>query len=165
MFGADGSRTAYYDTDRTPGFDLSRTDEDGAFELRSVAPGTYRVSAGARVGGGPRRAPREGEKTYGEGVLDGVVVDGSTALAGLVVTVPLAGSVTGIVVDGSNVPVANAEIAYPEDRRERGRRRSGNPLLDMFGSARPVRTDANGRFELSGLTPGSYSLRVESEAL
>ncbi len=147
------------------GLGRARTDEDGAFELRSVAPGTYRLSAGARVGGGPRRAPREGEKTYGEGVLEDVVVDGSTALTGLVVTVPLAGSVTGIVVDGSNVPVANAEIAYTEDRRERGRRRSGNPLLDMIGTARPVRTDANGRFELRGLTPGSYSLRVESEAL
>ncbi len=147
------------------GLGQARTDEAGAFEIDSVAAGTYRISAGSRVGGGPRRRPRGGEAAYGEGALEGVVVDGATQLTGLVITVPLAGSITGLVVDGSNVPVPNAEIAYTEDRRERSRKRSGNPLLDMFGAARPVRTDADGRFELRGLTPGSYSLRVESEAL
>ncbi|MCK5940675.1 MAG: carboxypeptidase regulatory-like domain-containing protein, partial [Planctomycetes bacterium] len=144
------------------GLSQARTDEQGQFTMKSIAAGTYRVTAGAR--GGPRRRPRDGEQVYGEGVLDGVRVDGASDVTDLVVTVPLAGSITGIVVDGSNMPVANAEIVYVDDDRDR-RRSSGNPLLDLIGSRRPVRTGEDGRFEIPGLTPGSYSLRVESEAL
>ncbi|MEC8652169.1 MAG: carboxypeptidase-like regulatory domain-containing protein [Planctomycetota bacterium] len=147
------------------GLSQARTNAQGEFTMKSISAGTYRVTAGARAGGGPRRRPRDGEKAYGEGSLPGVVVDGASAVSGLVVTVPLAGSITGVVLDGSDMPVANAEVVYVDGDRERRRRRSGNPLIDLIGSTRPVRTGADGRFEISGLSPGSYSLRVESEAL
>jgi hypothetical protein len=145
------------------GLSQARTDDNGEFEMKSVASGTYRLSAGSRIGGRSRR-PREGEAQYGEGVIEDVIVDGSSAVAGLVVILPLAGKITGIVVDGSNMPVANAEIAYSSEDRSKRRKRS-NPLLDLIGSQQPVRSGEDGRFEISGLTPGLYSLRVESEAL
>jgi|GEM_PF-1938397 len=147
------------------GLSQARTNDQGEFTMKSISAGTYRLTAGARAGGGPRRRPREGAQLYGEGNLEGVLVDGVTEVSGLVVTVPLAGAITGIVVDGSDMPVANAEIVYVDNDRDKRRRRSGNPLIDMLGSSRPVRTGEDGRFEIKGLSPGDYSLRVESEAL
>ena len=71
------------------GLSQARTDEQGRFTMKSISAGTYRVTAGARAGRGMRRRPREGEQLYGEGSLEGVVVDGSTEVSGLVVTVCL----------------------------------------------------------------------------
>jgi len=144
------------------GLSQARTDENGEFTMKSVAAGTYKLTAGSRIGGRPRRA-REGEQQYGEARVENVVVDGVTEVTGLVVTVPLAGKITGVVVDGSNQPVPRAEIAYANNDRDM--RPKSNPLLDLVGAQRPVRTDENGRFTIEGVTPGSYALRVESEAL
>lgn len=161
------------------GLGQARTDANGEFRMRSVAAGTYKITAGARngPGGGRRRgggggnagneAATDGEprKEHGEGSLDGVVVDGSTVVEGLVVVVPLAGKITGIVVDGSGAPVAGAEIAYSETSQKR-KRAKGNPLLDLISAqSRPIRSGDDGRFEITGLTPGTYDLRVETEAL
>lgn len=144
------------------GLAQTRTDSDGQFTLRSVAAGTYRLTAGAQFEGGRRGGqPRE----HGEAVLPGVVVDGVTPVEGLLITVPMAGRITGIVVDGSGLPVAGAEIVYDQSNKERRRQRS-NPLLDLVAAqSRPIRTGADGRFEIAGLSPGVYALKVESEAL
>lgn len=142
------------------GLGRARTDESGEFAMKSVAAGTYRITAGAR---GPGRRGGDGDR-FGEGVLTGVVVDGISNVEGLVVTVPRAGSITGTVLDGSGAPVAGAEIVY--DRTDEGaRERGGNPLLDLLGSQRPVRTGDDGTFSVEGLTPGTYALRVETDAL
>lgn len=157
------------------GLSQARTDDDGMFRMRSVAAGTYRLTAGDRFGG---RRPRFGGSgggggdsgsdaapSYGEAALENVVVDGSAPVEGLVVTVPLAGRITGAVLDGSGNPVADAEITYVETSTKR-RRSKGNPLLDLFGAqARPIRSDAQGRFTIPGLTPGVYDLRVAGDAV
>ncbi|MCC7063672.1 MAG: carboxypeptidase regulatory-like domain-containing protein [Planctomycetes bacterium] len=152
------------------GLSQARTNNDGEFRMRSVAQGTYKLTAGSRFGpGGGRRgggeANADGERVvHGEGSLGGVVVDGMSKLEGLVVTVPIAGRITGLVLDGSGNPVQGAEIAYTETSQKR--RKQGNPLLDLIGAqSRPIRSGADGRFEIPGLTPGVYDLRVESEAL
>lgn len=146
------------------GLSQARTNEQGEFTMKSISAGSYQLTAGARTGGRARRRPRDGRPLYGEGRLEGVLVDGATEVSGLVVSVPLAGSITGIVLDGSDMPVVGAEVSFVGDRRAR-KRRSGNPLLDLVGSARPVRSGDDGRFEIPGLTPGTYSLSVESDAL
>ncbi len=147
------------------GLAQARTDNDGQFTLRSVAAGTYRLTAGGAFGGGRRRGGGGQPRLHGEASLDGIVVDGVTPIEDLVVTVPMAGRITGIVIDGSGVPVANAEIVYDQSNKERRRQRS-NPLLDLVAAqARPIRSGADGRFEITGLTPGTYALKIESEAL
>ncbi|HEX5052320.1 MAG TPA: carboxypeptidase-like regulatory domain-containing protein [Planctomycetota bacterium] len=144
------------------GLSQARTNSEGEFRMKSVAAGTYKLTAGSRLGG--RR--RGGEpRTHGEASLDGVFVDGVTKVEGLVITVPLAGRITGLVVDGSGNPVAAAEVAYVETSNQRRRPRS-NPMLDLIGAqAQPIRSGADGRFEIAGLTPGVYDLRVEGDAL
>lgn len=149
------------------GLSQARTNDNGEFRMRSVAPGRYRLTAGSRFGPGGRRGGGDegGERlVHGEGSLGDVVVDGVTKLEGLVVTVPIAGRITGLVLDGSGNPVKGAEIAYVETSQKRSKQ--GNPLLDLLGSqARPIRSGDDGRFTIPGLTPGVYDLRVESEAL
>lgn len=150
------------------GLGQARSNDQGEFRIRAVSPGTYRLTAGARGGPGMGRRPPgqgDGERVaYGEGSLPGVVVDGSTKLEGLVITVPLAGRITGIVVDGSGNPVRGAEIACVSTGKQE--KKAGNPLLEMLVSqARPTRSGEDGRFSITGLTPGLYDLRVDSDAL
>lgn len=146
------------------GLSQARSNDKGEFTMRSVSPGTYKLTAGSAFGP-PRRGGGESQQRYGEACLDGVVVAPAADVTGIVITVPLAGRVTGIVVDGSGAPVAGSEITYVETSAKR-RSKAGNPLLDLLGSQRrPVRSGSDGRFEILGLTPGVYDLRVEGEAL
>ena len=145
------------------GLSQARTNDDGEFTMKSISAGTYRLTAGKRVAGRRQRS-RDDEPQYGEANLNDVVVDGVTVVSDLVIQVPLAGSITGIVIDGSGMPVNNAEIAFEVESDSRSRKR-GNPLLNLLGSQQLIRTGDDGRFEIPSLTPGNYSLRVESEAL
>jgi protocatechuate 3,4-dioxygenase beta subunit len=149
------------------GLSQARTNDDGEFTMRSISAGTYRLTAGSRLGGGRRGGDRAeaGRSEHGEASLEGVIVDGISNVTDVVITLPMAGRITGIVVDGSGAPVGGAEITYTETSNKR-RQARGNPLLDLLGSqARPVRSGDDGRFEIKGLTPGVYSVRVEGDAL
>jgi protocatechuate 3,4-dioxygenase beta subunit len=143
------------------GLGQARTNAEGEFRIRSVAAGTYRLTAGSRLG----RGRRGGSEMHGEAALEGLFIDGVTPVEGLLITVPLAGRITGSVVDGSGNPVADAEIAYARTDEQR-RRSRGNPMLDLLGAQpRGIRTGDDGRFEIVGLTPGVYEVRIESDAL
>ena len=142
------------------GLSRARTDDNAEFEMRSVAAGKYRVTAGSRSGRGRRNRGNDDGPVYGEASIGGLTVDGVTAVEGLIVTVPLAGRITGIVVDGSGQPVPGAEIAYANTSEPKKRKR-GNPMLDLLGASRPIRSDEDGKFEITGLNPGDYDLRAE----
>lgn len=147
------------------GLSQASTNDEGEFTMKSVAAGTYRLTAGSRMGGRGRGRRRDADQPqYGEASVDDVIIDGVSPRGDIVIQVPLAGKITGIVLDGSNMPVANAEIAFSSEKKSK-RRKRGNPLLDLMSSQQPVRTGDDGRFEIPGMTPGTYSLSVESEAL
>ncbi|MCA8943632.1 MAG: carboxypeptidase regulatory-like domain-containing protein, partial [Planctomycetes bacterium] len=140
------------------GIAQDRTDENGEFEIDKVAAGVYRLSVSGRQG---RRAHRK----YGEASVEDVVIDGSLPVEGIVLTLPLAGRVTGVVVDGSGSPVAGAEIHY---EREDVRPRSDptEEMLDLLGmQVRPEKSGPDGRFELTGLSPGTYRVRADADGL
>lgn len=147
------------------GLSRARTDDNGYFRMRSVSAGSYRLMAENRGRGRGRRSGGESTPQYGSGSIEQIEVDGVTNLEGLIVTVPIAGRIEGIVIDGSGQPVGGAEITYAkqQERRQRG---NSNPLASLFGiQARPITTGRDGRFEIRGLNPGVYDLRVDTEAL
>ncbi|MEQ1631218.1 MAG: carboxypeptidase-like regulatory domain-containing protein [Planctomycetota bacterium] len=151
------------------GLSQGRTDDNGDFVMQSVSAGTYRLRASNQRGRGRgRRGGDSGETkkvAHGEAELEGIVVDGSTNVEGLVVTVPIAGRITGIVLDGSGAPVRGAEIHYAETSR-RKQRGEGGMLASLFGmQVAPIMTGDDGRFDIEALTPGVYDLRVDTEAL
>lgn len=133
-----------------------RTNASGVFEMRGMAAGVYRVVATGR------RARGAARERYGDVQRAGVRLDGIAAVDGLTLVLPRAGRVRGIVVDASGAPVEGAEVhCVGEDGAGASRRRS-----DLFGlQTRPARTDAAGRFEVSRLTPGSYTVRADAEGL
>jgi protocatechuate 3,4-dioxygenase beta subunit len=136
----------------------ARTAEDGAFKLERMAAGTYRISASGRDG-------RRGQARYGEAVLEDIVVDGRVPVDGLVLTLPLAGTITGLVVDGSGNPVPGAELHWSRDGAAQ---RSSDPeqVLDLLGvQQRPERSNGDGRFQLQGVTPGTYRVRADADGL
>ena len=81
------------------------------------------------------------------------------------VVLPRSGSISGVVVDGTGQPVGGAEIVASVE----GASASLDPaaeVLDLLGvQAEPVRSGADGRFEVRGLTPGTYRVRADADGL
>ena len=83
----------------------------------------------------------------------------------IVLTLPFAGRITGVVVDGSGNPVSGAELHFERD----GVRASKDPteeFVDLLGlQVRPEKSGSDGRFELTGITPGTYRVRADADGL
>lgn len=82
---------------------------------------------------------------------------------GLVVTMRRGNVVSGRVLDLAESPVAGAGLELTRGRTfegGRGGQRFALNLLDASGGRPVAATGADGRFEIRGLTPGDYSLRV-----
>ena len=142
----------------------ARTDADGAFKLSSVAAGRYRiVASGRRLDRGGGRGNESAQ--YGEGSLEDIVVDGFAPIDNLVITLPRAGIVRGSVIDGNGSPVPGAELVASRADAPSNLGAEAQ-LMDLFGvQARPMRSDGDGKFEITGLTPGTYRVRADADGL
>lgn len=137
----------------------ARTDEQGRFEMRSIAAGVYRLTTTGQRG---RRSHRQ----YGEAVVQGIDVDGTVPVTGVTLTLPFAGKITGRVLDGSGQPVQGAEIVTTREDSEATAKGAEDALVDLLGlQSRPVRTKADGTFEIEGVTPGTYRVRADADGL
>jgi hypothetical protein len=117
---------------------------DGSFRLNNVSPGDYTV-----VVAGKSDAYLEAITFGGRDVLrSGLRVNGPAQGQLEIVVSTNSGSVEGSVVAARREPVARATVVAIPDAGRRGR-------TDLYkvGS-----TDSAGRFQLSGLAPGTYEL-------
>ena len=119
--------------------------EDGNFVLRGVAQGDYRV----QVTGIPANAYVKAARLGAVDVLrSGLRID-EPPTAPLEIVVNLeGGTVEGVAVDEKSEPMSNATIALIP-----GLSPPGNTNLYKVATS-----DATGRFELKGITPGTYKV-------
>jgi protocatechuate 3,4-dioxygenase beta subunit len=127
------------------------TDADGAFTFDAVPKGRYRLKAskaryvdtalGARAPGRPGRAFDLG---------DGQKIEGLT------IRLPLAGVITGRVVDDAGEPVAAAPVIVLQRKRVKDATRL---MPSMYGRS----TDDTGTYRLFGLPPGRYYLSAQPD--
>ena len=122
------------------------TDTAGAFEFAGLPGGTYSVRGNAPGFASLEYGERAGDAAGGHPVTLAV----GMVRADIVLTLPLAGVVTGRVLDESGVPVDNVPVyalavEYAPDRELL------RPLRDTLRL-----TDDRGRFRLFGLAPGDY---------
>jgi large repetitive protein len=113
----------------------------GAFLLEDVPPGTWQVNVEA--------------KGYEDARIGGVVVESGKTKDGVEVRASQGSAIRGRVLDLSNSqPVANAQVTA-QVVGGAGR----PPMAGLFGQ-NGVPTDADGAFEIDGLSPGRYLVSV-----
>jgi hypothetical protein len=132
---------------------IVHADDTGRFAAAELAAGTYHVE-GAASG---FFAGAVGQTTYG-GADRTVVVDDQTRVADVAVPVWPPGIIRGVVRDMGGASVAGRVflLRRPVDGWE-------GPWRPWDG-ARPVATDAAGRYALGGLEPGLYVVAAQAAA-
>lgn len=131
--------------------------DDGSFWFAAVGVGDYRVTA--LRGEELLRAPGSGDDdVQGERVS---VRGGATETVKLVVA-GAAGTLSGVVRDAGGAPVADAFVEAARES-ESAAAAAGGALRDGRWSSfydRPNLTDVDGRFTLTNLSPGKYTVRA-----
>jgi hypothetical protein len=124
------------------------TDEQGAYEIPWLRPGSYTVAAGGSLLGG----------VFGDGEALGrevksVELDEGESMSGLDFRLETPGSLQGTVRDATGGLVAEASIFLRDD---------DGHLVELFSLAS---TNASGKFEYPGLAPGAYTVTARTRTL
>jgi hypothetical protein len=130
-----------------------RTHDDGSFALADLVPGDYDLVAGhASWAGGILRTPDGTDEARARAT----VVAGAVATVKLVVE-PMTGTITGTVEGPDGAPAGDAFVTATREAA------GGDVESAQAGatSDRPVVTGPDGRFQLTRLSPGSYTISAE----
>jgi hypothetical protein len=123
------------------------TDDEGRFRFDRVEPGRYTVGA---------TKPGHLRASYGARRFDGAgtpisVMAGQT-LAGLTLTLPRGGVISGTLVDHTGMPAVGVQVRAMLYRTQPNGARTPVPA----GTSANDRTDDRGAYRLYGLPPGDY---------
>lgn len=129
---------------------MATTDELGHYAIRGLAGGQYTVN---KIGGSVAANPEDAMAS----VFSGLVTQSVTIPAGETVVLDIIGKRDGVKVRGrvstAGEPLAQAFLSFlPTDGEGGGER------------MRMGTTDADGRYEVSGITPGEWSVTIQSGA-
>jgi protocatechuate 3,4-dioxygenase beta subunit len=133
-----------------------KSDDAGAFQIDTLRPGEYRVSA-RRSWNHELRKPgttddaKQGEKT--------VVRANQTSVVKLVVE-SQKGVIKGTVVDTEGKPVADAFVSAARESDAAGSLRTSVQATRWSWDEKPVLTSVEGTFTVTKLSPGSYTVRA-----
>ncbi len=137
-----------------PGTAAFRSRPDGTFVATRLAPGENQSLSVTHP---------EHEKT----LLGGLALTPGGTKAGLVVTLPRGLVLAGTVRDAEGNPIPGAEVSLSQSVTvvggRGGGRGVGRAMLTMVGGAADMprgHSDAGGRFEVRGVAPGDYTVRV-----
>lgn len=129
-----------------------RTRADGTFTAGRLAPGENQNVAVTHP-------------EYERSVLGGVVLAPGGTRAGLAFTLRRGLAIAGSVRDAQGTPIPGAEIALSQSLTVRASRGGGRAVMNVLGGAADSprgKSAADGRFELRGVSPGDYTLRVKA---
>ena len=145
---------------RGPSFGASSsgiTDEEGRFEIATLRAGEYRITAGRGYWGALRRPGQSDDEPDGEPV---VIAAGEVAELDMVVA-RTDGEITGEVVSEGG-PVTDAFINFVRiNESEASSAGSGRRSVGWGNWGKnPILTDAEGRFTVTGLSPGRYVVQA-----
>lgn len=128
-----------------------RSRADGSFTATRLEPGENQALTVTHP---------EHEKT----VLGGLALPPGGTKAGVLVTLRRGAVLAGTVKDGEGSPIAGAELTLTQSFAVRSGRGGARAVMNFAGGTDLPRgkSGADGRFELKGISPGDFTLRVQA---
>jgi len=127
------------------GFYTDRIQKDGSFTIRGVVPDTYVLGVYGLTGTWFLKSVRFGDEELRDASLR--ITEGASGTLEVIIS-PAGGQVEGLVVTAKQEAARAATVVLLPDSSRRNQ-------THLFKN---VTTDQNGRFTLTGIAPGDYSL-------
>ena len=129
--------------------------------FRSRADGSFTAT---RLEPGENQALTVTHPEHERTVLGGLALAPGGTKAGVLVTLRRGAGLTGTVKDGEGNPIAGAELTLTQSFAVRAGRGGARAVMNFASQADLPRgrSGADGRFELKGIAPGDFTLRVKA---
>lgn len=145
-------RTAYDNTNVTSPTSIRQDFRNplGEFTLTDVPPGSYVVEASARG--------------FAASFSQRFIVSQGQSLSGITVEAGRGGTLKARVVDSNGNPIQGALVStHDNDWTDDAFTRALGAEYPTNATAKKVRTNKNGRFKITGLSPTTYQIRIQAQ--